>query len=72
MGEKLSAFGGSVKEFWSKISKGMRILLLGGIAGVLLLSLIIVLLLNHTDYIVLYNNLTVEENAGILAQLRLL
>ncbi len=70
MGEKLSAFGGSVKEFWSKISKGMRILLLGGIAGVLLLSLIIVLLLNHTDYIVLYNNLTVEENAGILAQLQ--
>jgi len=70
MGEKLSAAWGSVRGFWAKTSKKMRILLLGGIAGILLLSLIIVLLLNHTDYIVLYNNLTVEENAGILAQLQ--
>lgn len=70
MRERLSAIWDSIKEFWAKTSKRIRILILGGLAFVLLLSLVIVLWLNYTDYIVLYNNLTVEENASILAQLQ--
>ncbi len=70
MGERLSVFWGRVRDAWSRTAKKMRILILGGLACVLILALAVVLIYNHTDYIVLYNNLTVEENAGVLAQLQ--
>lgn len=70
MGEKLSGLAGSVKELWNKTTKKVRVLFLSGVAGVLLLSLAIVLFLNYTDYVVLYDNLSVSENAAVLAQLQ--
>lgn len=70
MKENLAAFIESVKDFWKRLSKKMRVLLLAGTAAVLGIALAIVLILNRTDYVVLYDGLTPTENAEVIAQLQ--
>jgi len=65
-----SGFWRSLKERWTSTSRQLRILLLGGVAIVLVAAIVIVLILNHTEYMVLYNNLTPAENAEVFAQLQ--
>jgi len=70
MKERLTTFTQSVKDWWSKTSKKMRIVILSATAAILAVSLIVVILLNHTDYVVLYDGLTPAENAEVIAQLQ--
>jgi flagellar M-ring protein FliF len=70
MKEFIVNFWGTCREWWAGKSKGTRLLLLGSLAFILITALLMVMWINHTDYIVLYDNLTVAENAGVLAQLQ--
>lgn len=70
MKERLTSFTQSVKDWWNKTSKKMRIAILSATAAILAVSLIVVILLNHTDYVVLYDGLTPAENAEVIAQLQ--
>ncbi|MCL2579656.1 MAG: flagellar M-ring protein FliF [Oscillospiraceae bacterium] len=69
MRDRLADFWFSFKERWQNTTRQLRILLLGGGAVVLISALVAVLVLNHTEYTVLYNNLTVGENAEVLVLL---
>jgi len=70
MKERLSGLWVSVRERWSNTTKQLKILLLGGIAAIFIAAMVIVSILGRTDYIVLYNNLTVQENAEVMVQLQ--
>ena len=70
MRERLAGIWGAIKEFWDKTSRKMRIVYLASLAGILLISLMIAMILNYTNYITLYDNLTVTESAQVLASLQ--
>ena len=70
MRERLSELWISIKMRWSSLSRQIRILLLGGIAVTLVAAMVVVIILNHTEYIVLYNNLTPAQNAEVVTQLQ--
>lgn len=67
MRERLSEFWESVKEFWGNLSRKAKILLISAVGGVLVLCLILVLILNHKTYALLYNDLSTTESARVLA-----
>jgi len=70
MKERVSSIVQSIKDLWNRTSKKMRIMVLSVTAAILAVSLVVVILLNRTDYIVLYDNLTTAQNAEVIAQLQ--
>lgn len=70
MRERFSEIFRSVREWWQAAARKTRILVLAGIAGILLVSLVIVLILNYKNYALLYNGVSTQENAQILVTLR--
>lgn len=67
MGERVQSFWSAVKEWWDRLSRIARIILLCAMAGVIILGLILVFVLNQKDYYVLYNDLNTSESAKALS-----
>ncbi len=69
MNEQLKKFIESIKSFWKKQSKKGRTILLSSIAGVLVVSFVIVALMNRTKYVVLYPSLDSDEATEVSQEL---
>jgi flagellar M-ring protein FliF len=63
------AFFRQVRDWWSNLSRKARIVLLVALAGVLLISLVTAIILNHKNYVLLYNGASTQESASVLATL---
>ena len=68
--EQLKKIWEKIKEFWSNLSKKNRFILVGGVAGIFMVSLFLAILLNRVDYTVLYSGLSSEETAVIYGKLK--
>lgn len=69
MRERVTQFFRSIREWWINLSRKMRIALIAALTGVLALSLVAVLVLNHKNYVLLYNGVSPQESASVLATL---
>jgi flagellar M-ring protein FliF len=69
MRERLSAVWESIKGFWGRTSKKMRIVYLSGAVVILGFSLAVVMMLNRTDYIILQDNLSSGDLSSITSTL---
>lgn len=70
MNEQLNKTMQPLIQFWSNTSSGLKQLLAGAIALVIIVSLAGSFLLNQKDYVVIFDQLTVAESTEILAQLQ--
>ncbi|MDR2931718.1 MAG: flagellar M-ring protein FliF, partial [Oscillospiraceae bacterium] len=69
MRDRLNEMLASIKALWTRATKKSRIIFLSSLVGVLLVTLVLVLILNHTNYVLLYNGLSTQESAGVLSVL---
>ncbi len=69
MGERITAIITWIRETWTKATKRARLVFLISVASVLLISLVLTMILNHKEYVVLYNDLSSTENADVIAAL---
>lgn len=69
MRERIAAAITWIRETWNNATKRARLIFLGGVAGVLVLALVLTILLNHKTYVVLYNDLAATQNAQVIAVL---
>ena len=69
MKERLASFLESLKGFWNRTSKRMRVVYLSGAVAVLGVSLVVVLLINRTDDVVLVDNISAADAGAIIATL---
>lgn len=69
MRERFFDFLRRVRDWWLELTVRRRILYLSIALGVLLISLVLTLLLNRKDYVVLFDDLTNTESAGVIAAL---
>ena len=69
MNEQIKKFIESIKSFWKKQSKKRRIILLSSIAGVLIVSFVIVALMNRPKLVVLYPSLDKDEAVEVSKEL---
>ncbi|MDL2232234.1 flagellar M-ring protein FliF [Ruminococcaceae bacterium OttesenSCG-928-L11] len=69
MKERVQEIFRSIKEWWGNLSRKIRIILLSALGGILVVSLILVLVLNHTTYVLLYSGISNQESATVLATL---
>jgi len=70
MNEQLNKTMQPLKQFWNSTSSGVKQLIGGLIAIVLVVSMAGSFLLNQKDYVVIFDQLTVAESTEILAQLQ--
>lgn len=69
MNEKIKVFLDKIKNFWTGKSKKVKMLMIGGVALVLLISLGLTFMLNNKQYVPLFENLTEEETTEIMKAL---
>ena len=69
MNEQLKNLIDSIKSFWIKQSKKQRIVIFSSIAGILVVSFIIVALMNRTKFVVLYPGLDSDEAIEVSQEL---
>lgn len=69
MNEKIMKFNETAKTFWSKRSKSQKGLILGSIVAVIALIIVISLFATRSDYVPLYNNLSLQEVGQIKGEL---
>lgn len=67
MNEKVTKAVTVVKEFWTRQDKKKKIGLIAGLAAVIVIAIIIAAVLNHKDYVVLYEGLTAEESSEMVS-----
>ncbi len=67
--ERIRPFLTWVRETWEKATRRARLLFLLVVMLVLILILVLTLWLNHKDYVALYEDLTMPENAQVIAVL---
>lgn len=70
MNEQLKKIPEALKQFWSGLSKTVRIVLIVGVVVVLALALALSLMLNRTEYVKIYDGLSASEASEILAILQ--
>lgn len=72
MGDKLEKVKSGFSDFWGKLSKGMRILLVGGLVAVLLVAIIIVITVysKNSGYQVLFEGMDSVETTEVYNELR--
>ncbi|WP_326910449.1 flagellar basal-body MS-ring/collar protein FliF [Sedimentibacter sp. MB31-C6] len=68
--EQLKNIGKNITEFWSKLSKKNRNLIIGGVTGLIVMALILAFILNNKEYVVLFKNIDQEESVEVLQQLQ--
>ncbi|WP_411676478.1 flagellar basal-body MS-ring/collar protein FliF [Caproicibacter sp.] len=59
-----------IKNFWVKLSAKTKKIIFISLGGVVLLSVVLGLLLNRTQYVVLYSGLDHDEAMAVMAQLK--
>ena len=70
MNEQLKKIFAPVRRFWGKLSKKAKIVIFVCIGAVILLSVILGLAMNHTQYTVLYSGLGSDEAQQVTTELR--
>ena len=58
-----------IKDFWAAQSRQRKLIIIGAAAGIVIVAIIIVAILNYTDYEVLYSGLENAEAAEIYAEI---
>jgi flagellar M-ring protein FliF len=69
MNEKLLAYQGKMKEYWSSRSKRQKGLLIGGPLAAIILAAIVTYILSKDTLVPLYSNLSPQETGQIKAEL---
>lgn len=69
MNDKIKAFLEKIKNFWTGTSKKIKMLMIGGVALVILVSLGLTIFLNNKEYVPLFEDLTQAETTEIMAAL---
>lgn len=69
MRERLAAIGESIKNFWGNLSAKAKVVLITGTTAVLALIVVLVVILNQTQYVLLYNDLSTADRAKALSVL---
>lgn len=72
MGDKLNKLKSTVVDFWGKLSKTVRIILVGGIALVLVVAIVIVVALNSKKdgYQILFEGMDEVETTEVYSELK--
>lgn len=70
MGEQLKNAGKSIVDFWKKLSKKIKIIIISVIAVLIIGSVVLSVVLNKTDYIVLFSGLSDEEVTEVMNELK--
>lgn len=70
MSEQLKNIWKNVTEFWGKLNKKKRIIIIGGLAALVICALIITFILNKKDYVVLFSNMDDAESVEVMKQLQ--
>ncbi|WKY48585.1 flagellar basal-body MS-ring/collar protein FliF [Eubacteriaceae bacterium ES3] len=70
MPEQIKKVLDNLKEFWGKFSKKMKIVIIAVAATVLIGSLVLTLVLNQSEYVPLFSDLTDTETTEIMAALQ--
>ena len=70
MAEQLKNIWNSMIEFWGKLSKNKRRIILGGLIVLVIGAVIIALLLNYKEYTVLFKNMDEAETAEVMQLLQ--
>lgn len=70
MMNELNKYIQPIKNFWIKLSSKTKKIVLISLGGVVLLAVVLTLLLNRTQYVVLYSGLDHDEAVQVMAELR--
>lgn len=72
MGDKINKLKGTVVDFWKKLNKTMRILLIGGGAVVIIAAIVVVALLNsrNDEYQILFEGMDQVETTEVYNELK--
>lgn len=60
----------SITDFWNDLSQKTKKLLIGGLIGLVVISLIITFILNNKSYVVLFKDINEEETVEVMQQLQ--
>lgn len=70
MDEQLKKAGKNIVDFWNKLSKKIKILIFSILGVVLIGAVILSIMLNKTEYVVLFSQLSDEEVTEVMAKLQ--
>ena len=70
MSEQLKNIWKNVTEFWGKLNKRKKSLIIGGLLVLVIGALIITFILNNKDYVVLFRNMDEAESVEVMKQLQ--
>jgi flagellar M-ring protein FliF len=70
MSEQLKNIWKNVTEFWGKLNKRKKTLIIGGLLVLVISALIITFILNNKDYVVLFRNMDEAESVEVMKQLQ--
>lgn len=70
MDEQLKNVGNNIIEFWKKLSKKIKIIILSATAAIILGAIILTVVLNKTNYVVLFSQLEESEVTEIMTKLQ--
>ena len=70
MSEQLKNIWGNITEFWGKLSKKKKTVIIGGLVVLVIGALIITFILNNKDYVVLFRNMDDAESVEVMQQLQ--
>nr|WP_312577367.1 flagellar basal-body MS-ring/collar protein FliF [Sedimentibacter sp.] len=70
MNEQIIKIVKNISEFWAKLSKKTKKLVIGGFVSLIILASVITFLLNNRGYVVLFNNIDGAETVEVMQQLQ--
>lgn len=70
MAEQFKNIWNNILEFWGKLDRNKKKLLIGGLTGLVVIALVITLILNRKDYVVLFSDIDEGETAEVMQQLQ--
>ncbi len=70
MAEQFKNIWKNTTEFWGKLSSKKKKLMAGGLAGVVVVALILTFILNKKEYIVLFKDIDDKETVEVIQQLQ--
>ncbi len=70
MNEHLKKYIEPIRNFWGKLTRKTKIIFLSALGGVVLLAVILSMILNRTQYTVLYSGLASDEAQQVMAELQ--
>lgn len=70
MNEQVMKIVKNISEYWLKLTKKTKTIMIGGLIGLIIIALVTTLFLNNRGYIVLFNNIDKEETVEVMKQLQ--